>query len=134
MRRVQKRGVSSRTRPTCMEINTRNTKHETPNTKRKEPPFNGGSMQRRMSRREWLRFGAAGALGAGLYKGLAAFGPEKLRAEDQPVLDVSEMGGIREPLGNYIYLTPTKLGGSTHAVDLHRMKQLAFISYWNYGD
>jgi hypothetical protein len=42
--------------------------------------------------------------------------------------------GIRESLGRYIYLTPQKLGGGTHAVDLDTHKTLAWISYWNYGD
>ena len=42
--------------------------------------------------------------------------------------------GIRESLGKYIYLTPQKLGGGTHAVDLAAQKTLAWISYWNYGD
>jgi hypothetical protein len=37
-------------------------------------------------------------------------------------------------LGSYIYLTPEKLGGGTHAVDLKTGKTLAWISYWNYGD
>lgn len=38
------------------------------------------------------------------------------------------------PLGKYVYLTPQKLGGGTHAVDLDSGKTMAWISYWNYGD
>ena len=37
-------------------------------------------------------------------------------------------------LGDYIYLTPTKLGGGAHAQDLQSGKTLAWIEYWNYGD
>jgi thiocyanate desulfurase len=37
-------------------------------------------------------------------------------------------------LGNFIYLTPTKLAGGVHAVDLGTGKTLAWIAYWNYGD
>ena len=41
---------------------------------------------------------------------------------------------MREQLGRYILLTPEKLGGGAHAVDLAAGKTLAWISYWNYGD
>jgi hypothetical protein len=37
-------------------------------------------------------------------------------------------------LGRYIYVTPTKLAGGAHAVDMSTGKTLAWISYWNYGD
>jgi len=37
-------------------------------------------------------------------------------------------------LGDYIYLTPTKLGGGSHAQDLLTGKTLAWIEYWNFGD
>ena len=37
-------------------------------------------------------------------------------------------------LGDYVYLTPTKLGGGAHAQDLQTGKTLAWIEYWNYGD
>ena len=37
-------------------------------------------------------------------------------------------------LGDYVYLTPTKLGGGAHAQDLSTGKTLAWIEYWNYGD
>ena len=37
-------------------------------------------------------------------------------------------------LGDYVYLTPTKLGGGAHAQDLQSGKTLAWIEYWNYGD
>ena len=37
-------------------------------------------------------------------------------------------------LGDYIFLSPTKLGGGAHAQDLQSGKTLAWIEYWNYGD
>jgi thiocyanate desulfurase len=37
-------------------------------------------------------------------------------------------------LGDYIFLSPTKLGGGAHAQDLATGKTLAWIEYWNYGD
>ena len=89
-------------------------------------------MRQSMNRREMLKWGAAGLAGAGLYKGLEMAGLRPGRAAP------SEAGegvkGIHESLGKYIYLTPQKLGGGTHAVDLDTHKTLAWISYWNYGD
>lgn len=89
-------------------------------------------MQRRMTRREMLKLGAAGLAGVGLYKGLEMAGYNPVRAQ-QPGFGQGYQG-IRESLGRYIYLTPQKLGGGTHAVDLDSHKTLAWISYWNYGD
>ena len=37
-------------------------------------------------------------------------------------------------LGDYIWLTPTKLGGGAQVQDLSTGKTLAWIEYWNYGD
>ncbi|MFO0879475.1 MAG: hypothetical protein U0840_19175 [Gemmataceae bacterium] len=89
-------------------------------------------MNSRPNRREWLRYGAAGLVGVGAYKGLEYSGWNPLLAQKKESREHFE--GIRESLGQYIYLTPTKLGGATHAVDLKTMKQLAWIAYWNYGD
>src|SRR5215813_10554020 len=89
-------------------------------------------MHRRMSRREMLKLGAAGLAGVGLYKALDMAGMLPLRAA-QPGFGQG-FQGIRESLGRYIYLTPQKLGGGTHAVDLDSHKTMAWISYWNYGD
>lgn len=41
---------------------------------------------------------------------------------------------VREDLGNWICLVPTKLGGGAHAYDMGTGKALAWIAYWNYGD
>ena len=93
-------------------------------------------MQPRVSRREMLKLGAAGLAGVGIYKGLQMAGLSPIQAqrpEKQPGFGEGYQG-IRESLGRYIYLTPQKLGGGTHAVDLDSHKTLAWISYWNYGD
>jgi len=37
-------------------------------------------------------------------------------------------------LGDYVFLSPTKLGGGAHCADLQTGKTLAWIEYWNYGD
>ena len=37
-------------------------------------------------------------------------------------------------LGDYIWLTPTKLGGGAQVQDLANGKTMAWIEYWNYGD
>ena len=37
-------------------------------------------------------------------------------------------------LGDYLWLTPTKLGGGAQVQDLASGKTLAWIEYWNYGD
>ncbi len=97
-------------------------------------------MRNRMSRRDCLKIGIAGVAGAGLYAGMRLAGEAPLWAATEAAegldVDVASLGlgGIKEDLGRFIYLTPTKLGGGTHAVDLKTMKQLAWISYWNYGD
>ncbi|MFM7148363.1 MAG: hypothetical protein ACKO23_00810 [Gemmataceae bacterium] len=80
-----------------------------------------------------MKLGAAGLAGAGLARGF------QLAGLNNPLNAFHENGssdynGIKEYLGKYIYLTPQKLGGGTHAVDLATNKTLAWISYWNYGD
>lgn len=89
-------------------------------------------MQPRMSRRQMLKMGAAGLAGVGVYKGLETAGFRPLWAGQSG--PGPKVGPIKESLGKYIYLTPQKLGGGTHAVDLESHKTLAWIFYWNYGD
>jgi len=73
------------------------------------------------------------------------FGTAGLGASDPSRVDVSQAlrdGSMRSGarqlglgvLGDYIYLTPTKLGGGAHAQDLSTGKTMAWIEYWNYGD
>src|SRR5262249_13452807 len=115
------------------------------------------NMSREVSRRSWLKFGTAGAAGAALYRGLrtllvrpgfdlasfvagAAMYKELvtsgvLSGSGNPqAVDAGRLDEVHESLGRWIYLTPQKLGGGTHAVDLSTGKTLAWISYWNYGD
>ena len=93
-------------------------------------------MTGRMNRRQWLGMGAAALAGVGAYKGLelAGFRPLLGQTKDGRPGFGEGYEGIRESLGRYIYLTPQKLGGGTHAVDLDSHKTLAWIAYWNYGD
>ncbi|PPC93661.1 MAG: hypothetical protein CTY36_12855, partial [Methylocystis sp.] len=81
-----------------------------------------------------LRAGAAGIIGTifggksanatGLFSGL--MGDSASAAEAQaPRLAT---------LGDYVWLTPTKLGGGAQVQDLATGKTMAWIEYWNYGD
>src|SRR5262245_4125234 len=90
----------------------------------------------RMTRRQMLSLGAAGLAGIGLFKGLELAGVAPVRANSPDAQPGFGQGfqGVRQSLGRYIYLTPQKLGGGTHAVDLDSHKTMAWISYWNYGD
>jgi hypothetical protein len=93
-------------------------------------------MKRGMTRRQLLSLGAAGIAGAGVYKGLELAGLSPLAAQGRARQTGFGEGfqGIRESLGRYIYLTPTKLGGGAQAVDLDSHRTMAWIAYWNYGD
>jgi hypothetical protein len=86
-----------------------------------------------MSRREWLKLGIAGAGAVALYKGLEKWGAFPARGQPKTV-DAGKLAEVQQSLGRWIYLTPQKLGGGTHCVDLSTGKTLAWISYWNYGD
>jgi thiocyanate desulfurase len=44
----------------------------------------------------------------------------------------ADIGG--RGFGDWVLLTPTKLGGGTYAVNLNTGRCLAWIAYWNYGD
>ncbi|HEY9777877.1 MAG TPA: hypothetical protein V6C81_29215 [Planktothrix sp.] len=50
------------------------------------------------------------------------------------IIDISKVQKSFDVLGRYVYLTPEKLGGGTHCVDMATGKTMAWISYWNYGD
>jgi hypothetical protein len=88
-------------------------------------------MQQKMSRRQMLALGAAGLAGFGLYRGLEWAGLGPARGSVGAVQPGFGQGfqGISESLGRYIFLTPQKLGGGTHAVDLDSHKTLAWIAY-----
>ncbi len=100
--------------------------------------FNGG-----MTRRELLYAGAAGVSGFAAGNIFAMVGNlgnvGKLRMPDLlhskiEVEDASRYKQSTEEFGDYLYLTPQKLGGGTHVVDFKHGITLASISYWNYGD
>lgn len=96
--------------------------------------FNSG----RVTRREVLMAGAAGMAGfaGGNFFAFAGSKARELGGSTQnvPVVNASQYKQSFDKLGKYVYLTPQKLGGGTHAVDLDSGKTLAWISYWNYGD
>ena len=52
-----------------------------------------------------------------------------------PAASAAEAEALRlATLGDYVWLTPTKLGGGVQAQDLASGKTMAWIEYWNYGD
>jgi len=90
----------------------------------------------KISRRRFFYYGfagLAGLTGAGLTRYLPGTA-HAAKNQDGVLIEDAVYQGIRESLGKYIYLTPQKLGGGTHAVDFATQKTLAWISYWNYGD
>src|SRR5262245_28978380 len=90
-------------------------------------------MSDRFSRRDVLKYTAAGIAGAAIMKGIDTFGPPFLSARDVKK-DTPNLAAVCEKLGKWLYLTPQKLGGGSHVVDLSTNRPLAWISYWNYGD
>jgi thiocyanate desulfurase len=94
----------------------------------------------KLSRRELLIAGAAGTAGvvAGHYFAMAGnrSTTKSVTSSATPVqiVNAQKQKNLTEELGKYVYLTPQKLGGGTHAVDLDSGKTLAWISYWNFGD
>ena len=52
-----------------------------------------------------------------------------------PPAEAAEAEALRmATLGDYVWLTPTKLGGGAQVQDLATGKTMAWIEYWNYGD
>jgi hypothetical protein len=91
----------------------------------------------RLTRRELLVAGAAGAAGLGMGHFFATGSKTQgsnATAGTVQLVDARKDKNLTEKLGKGIYLTPQKLGGGTHAVDLETGKTLAWISYWNFGD
>src|SRR5437867_2978980 len=88
----------------------------------------------RMNRRELLKLTAAGLGGAAIYKGLEQFTTLPSWARQAASVEAGKLHEAYRSLGRWILLSPQKLGGGTHAVDLSSGRGLAWISYWNYGD
>jgi thiocyanate desulfurase len=66
-------------------------------------------------------------------------GPDEESREPQATVakahvSAAKLSDAHSALGKFIYVTPTKLAGGVHAVDLSTGKTLAWIAYWNYGD
>ncbi|HEY9783987.1 MAG TPA: hypothetical protein V6D17_01205 [Candidatus Obscuribacterales bacterium] len=95
-----------------------------------------------ITRRDLLVAAAAGGTGVAIerifglsFAGFSQSGQTGAGAFPAPqVVDASVIEQSMQKLGKYVYLTPEKLGGGTHAVDLSSGKTMAWISYWNYGD
>jgi hypothetical protein len=49
-------------------------------------------------------------------------------------VSASKLSEAHGALGRFIYVTPTKMAGGVHAVDMSTGKTLAWLAYWNYGD
>jgi hypothetical protein len=99
-----------------------------------------GGMAAALVGMKFLNMRQAGALSA---SGLTGSAGSKSGGSGAATVDVSSIRNALVPgappvglgiLGDYIYLTPTKLGGGAHAQDLSSGKTLAWIEYWNYGD
>lgn len=89
---------------------------------------------KKWNRRDALKLGGAAGAGALVARGLSSQWQPPVWAREADRVDAGRLSEVHESLGNWIYLTPQKLGGGTHAVDLGSGKTLAWISYWNYGD
>src|SRR5262249_26462035 len=86
-----------------------------------------------LDRRGLLRVTGAGVAGAASYKAADQFSMSSLFAQDIAV-DADKNRGAHQSLGQWVQLSPGKLGGGAHADDLDTGRTLAWIAYWNYGD
>jgi len=94
---------------------------------------NGGLV----TRRELLVASASGAAGFAAGHFFAFGAKNQTSSVDEQKIEIVNCSKFKQSsdhLGKYVYLTPEKLGGGTHAVDLETGKTLAWISYWNFGD
>jgi thiocyanate desulfurase len=92
-------------------------------------------MSRLIHRRRLLQLTGGSLAGAGAYAGLGLAGMWQDQAIQRSRCDHGRLYDVHQELfGKWILLSPQKLGGGTHAVDLATNRTLAWISYWNYGD
>jgi len=81
-----------------------------------------------------LKYSAAALGGVLGYKGLQMAGLTPAFGSGPGAVNANKLGQAHAELGNWVYLTPQKLGGGSMAVDMGTGKCMAWISYWNYGD
>ena len=92
-------------------------------------------MSRLIQRRRMLQLLGGSLVGAGAYAGLGLAGMWQEQAIQRSRCDRGRLYDLHQELfGKWILLSPQKLGGGTHAVDLATNRTLAWISFWNYGD
>jgi hypothetical protein len=87
-----------------------------------------------IDRRNLLQYLLAIGGGAAAYSVMHMNTNTPVGATNPKDFDPGTIGQAHHSLGDWIYLTPQKLGGGTHAVDMLNGRGLAWISYWNYGD
>lgn len=87
-----------------------------------------------MNRRRMLQYSAAALGGVLGYKGMELAGVLPAFGARSTDVRADKLRQAHAELGNWVYLTPQKLGGGAMAVDVGAGKCLAWISYWNYGD
>ncbi len=93
-----------------------------------------------IDRRRLLTKAATGIIGTVLGTRSANAGGlfSRLIGESNPLVpsaSAAEANALRlATLGDYVWLTPTKLGGGAQVQDLASGKTMAWIEYWNYGD
>ena len=93
------------------------------------------TVSRLIQRRRLLQLVGGSLAGAGAYAGLGLAGAWQEQAAQHTRCDHGRLYDLHQELfGKWILLSPQKLGGGTHAVDLATNRTLAWISYWNYGD
>lgn len=96
-----------------------------------------GIFSHGLTRRELLYAAATGVAGFASGNLFASAGKARVpevSGSSIDTIDCSRISQSTDPLGDYLYLTPQKLGGGTHVVDFQKGITLAAISYWNYGD
>src|SRR6516162_2522484 len=85
-------------------------------------------------RRRALQLLGGSLAGAGAYAALGYAARQERKATEVECRSGKLWDLHQDLFGKWILLSPQKLGGGTHAVDLATNKTLAWISYWNYGD
>jgi thiocyanate desulfurase len=93
-----------------------------------------------VDRRKVMLAATSGIVGAILGSRSANAGGlfSRLMGEANPIIPSASAAETSAPhlatLGDYVWLTPTKLGGGAQVQDLATGKTMAWIEYWNYGD